>query len=648
MAVRAPEACAFAGAASSLRRTGGEASPASRRGAGRVALVALALGLVAGCSTIRQTLSPLGLTTAPGYAYDVRLEGVGGRLADRLEAASELFTRRHEPPATLAGLRRRAQADRDVFVRVMRSRGWYDGSASWEIDPDAKPPMVTMKVVRGVRYSLARVDIAGLPPDGADLGTPAGLAGLGVHDGDPALAETVLALERSLVAALATRGHPWAELASREARLDRRAHTMEVSLVVDAGPRARFGEVRVEGLHAVREEFVRRRLTFQRGEVFSPARIDETRKALFASGVFSGVSLDWGKRADAGPDGEAPIRVIVAEADFHTIGAGVKWSSVDGAGGHAFWENRNFRGGAERLRAEVDVTQLATTGGVSYRIPDWRSVGQSLLLDARADADEPPAYDRFATSVSAGVERPFSRHLTGTGGVALEQSDVNAAADPGGTKTFTLIGVPMGLRYDGSNDPLDPRSGHRTLVSMTPWFSVLGDSVQMLSMRVTESFYVALRSDERVVWATRLAAGSVVGAERNEMPADKRMYAGGGDSVRGYAFQSVGPLVDVDPTRADPTGKPDWKPQGGRSLLQMGTELRWKVTDTLGLVPFVEGAGVYESSYPDFSQKSRWAAGLGLRYFTVAGPIRFDVAFPVNGRQSDDIFQVYISLGQAF
>ena len=183
---------------------------------------------------------------------------------------------------------------------------------------------------------------------------------------------------------------------------------------------------------------------------------------------------------------------------------------------------------------------------------------------------------------------------------------------------------------------------------MTPYFSLLGDHVQMLSLKGTESFYLPLDERRRAVWATRVTVGSVIGAERNDIPADKRLYAGGGDSVRGYEFQYVGPLRDMDPTKPTPTGKPDWKPEGGRSLLQVGTELRWRVTENFGLVPFVEGAGVYESSYPDFDENFQWAGGLGLRYFTVAGPIRFDVGFPLNPRPSDSVFEVYISLGQAF
>jgi len=300
------------------------------------------------------------------------------------------------------------------------------------------------------------------------------------------------------------------------------------------------------------------------------------------------------------------------------------------------------------------VSELESTGGISYRRPDFLITGQNLLLDAKADVDQPPAYDRFAVTLSAGVEHPFSKRLVGTAGISLEQDDVNSAAETDGTKRYTLIGVPLGLRYDGSDNLLDPSRGHRTLIGLTPFVSVYGTNVQLLVARLTESFYVPLTSSRREIWATRFSIGSVVGPKRDSVPADKRLYAGGGDSVRGYEYQFVGPLTDVPcPPSNDNEPKCDeeethYKPRGGRSLIQAGTELRWKVGDNFGLVPFVEGAGVYGSSYPDFKEDFQWAAGLGLRYFTIAGPIRFDVGFPLNPRQPDDIFQVYISLGQAF
>jgi len=621
---------------------------------------------MAGCATVSRTLQPLGLTSGPGYAYNVEIAGVDGELASRLEEASNLYQKKNEPPATLQGLRRRTQADRDIFLRVLHSRGFYDAAVDWHIDPKKKPARVEMRVARGERYTIATFQMDGLPPDASHFATKDGLASLGIAIGEPALAETVLDAESRLIAALAARSYPYAELPRRDIGIDRGAHAMEVRLVVDAGPKAKFGDVTVEGLKTVDENLVRQRLKFRRGDAFSPEKVEETRRALFATSVFSAVTLTWGKRADVSPGGEAPIHVLVTEGKMHSVGLGVNWSSADGPGGRAFWENRNARGGGQKLRTEFDYSEQVATGGISYRQPDWLRTDQSLLLEAKADADKPPAYKLYAVGLSAGIERYYGKRFVGTAGLLVEQSDVNSAADNDGTRNFTLLGVPLGIRYDGSDNVLDPSRGHRTLANLAPYFSVLGDTVEMVSMRVIESLYVPLDRRRRVVWATRFSFGSIVGASRSAIPADKRLYAGGGDSVRGYQYQFVGPLCDINPSTvgqrepcpnlgppldpADPdySPNPKYRPRGGKSLLQAGTELRWKVTKTFGLVPFVEGAGIYDPSYPDFDQDMQWAAGLGFRYFTVAGPIRLDLGFPVNPRPSDDIFQVYISLGQAF
>ena len=139
--------------------------------------------------------------------------------------------------------------------------------------------------------------------------------------------------------------------------------------------------------------------------------------------------------------------------------------------------------------------------------------------------------------------------------------------------------------------------------------------------------------------AGRTRVGSIIGESRAEIPAPKRFYAGGGGSIRGYQFQKVGPLDDEN------------DPLGGRSLLEVSVELRLRLTETLGVVPFIDGGTVFTE--PDFRTEEddtiRWAAGLGFRYFTLIGPLRLDFAVPLNKRDRiDDDFQFYVSIGQAF
>ena len=140
-----------------------------------------------------------------------------------------------------------------------------------------------------------------------------------------------------------------------------------------------------------------------------------------------------------------------------------------------------------------------------------------------------------------------------------------------------------------------------------------------------------------VVLAGRAMIGSIVGGDSTEeLPATKRLYGGGAGSVRAYGYQKLGPIGA------------NGKPTGGRSQLELGSELRWRMFGDFGGAVFVEGGNVYDDEVPNLNEPIRWGAGLGLRYFTDFGPVRLDIAFPINRRRNDDTLQFYIGLGQAF
>jgi translocation and assembly module TamA len=137
------------------------------------------------------------------------------------------------------------------------------------------------------------------------------------------------------------------------------------------------------------------------------------------------------------------------------------------------------------------------------------------------------------------------------------------------------------------------------------------------------------------VLAARLKVGTIVGA--GNVPPDKRFYAGGGGSVRGFGYQLVSPLA------ADGT------PIGGRGLLESSLEMRIRLTDTIGVVPFVDAGSVSPTSLPGRDARIAVGAGIGARYYTGVGPLRVDFAMPVNPRGGiDKGFQFYLSFGQAF
>ena len=150
------------------------------------------------------------------------------------------------------------------------------------------------------------------------------------------------------------------------------------------------------------------------------------------------------------------------------------------------------------------------------------------------------------------------------------------------------------------------------------------------------STYWALGAEQRAVLAGRLAVGSLDGASLSQLPSDQRIYAGGGGSVRPYGYQMAGPLA------------PNNVPIGGRSSLVLNMEARIRITETIGIVPFIDTGSYYESPLPQPGRTPLYGVGLGARYYTAFGPLRLDLATPLRKRSADSPIQVYISLGQAF
>ena len=231
------------------------------------------------------------------------------------------------------------------------------------------------------------------------------------------------------------------------------------------------------------------------------------------------------------------------------------------------------------------------------------------------------------------IRHRFSDTFAVQAGLEVETGQ---SSDALGRLDYTLVGTPVAVTYDSTDSLLDPTEGVRASASVAPYPSFFGSDPGIVITKGQASTYYALDEEARYVLAGRIGFGSIVGADLAEIPANRRFFAGGGGSVRGLEYRTLGPK------------SPFGDPIGGRSLLEGSVEARIKVTDTIGIVPFVDAGTAFEGSLPDFDERIRVSAGLGLRYYTGIGPIRLDVAFPVTREKGDSPAAVYISLGQAF
>jgi translocation and assembly module TamA len=570
--------------------------------------------------------------------YKTEIVGVeNSDLGDLLDKVSQLKTLEDRRPASAVALRRRAERDLDALRDAAHSLGYWDAHLSVDIDSKAAPAKVVIGVSPGPLYHIGEVVVLG--PDGRALAVP-GAGPLPLKSGDPAQTAPVLAAETALVARFASSGHPFAKALPRRVVIDNDARTMAVTYRIDPGPVMRFGRVKISGLERLDPAYVERRLRWQAGAVYDAAKVEASRLALLESGLFSTVAIT--PMADAAAPGAAAMTIAVTERARRTIGAGLAYNTSQGAAARAFWENRNLFGNAEYLKLDASVGQQIDAVAVNFRRPDFLATSQDLLATAEVADDTPVAYRSRRALGTIGVERRFGPLLTGGVSVEAEAASVVqlAALSPftaaERTQSYKLLGIPAYLKLDTTDNLLDPTRGWRAQLAVTPAHTISSPDLTFLSSFLSASTYRQIGSGGRVVLAGKLALASLDGAPLAELPADQRIYAGGGGSVRAYGYEMAGPLDGNN------------VPIGGKSSLVGNFEARIKITPTIGLVPFVDAGSYYETSLPQFGQRLFYGVGLGLRYYTAFGPLRLDLATPLYKRAADSPIQVYISLGQAF
>ena len=553
-------------------------------------------------------------------------------LDELFDSLSELRRLEDRPPPSLAALRRRGQGDVELFQKALRSRGYFDGEVRLRIDRDAEPPAAQITVRPGPRYKLAGWTVdwaAGQPPlVDAEKMTP---KALGLPMGAAAEAAEIVAGERRLLTTLGANGYPFARQTGRRAVVDHDTRSMAVTVDIDSGPFTRFGDTSVEGLEDVLATVVEGKRPWQPGDTYDAGKIESFRADLLATGLFSSAVIETPETPPA--DGSMPVKLTVVEGPPRSIGAGVRYSTTVGPELRAFWEHRNLTGRGDKLRTELDISPVLQELDVNYKRPHPRedrfNFGTVKLINEDTDA-----FQQTGIETRFGQERALGDGWRGSLALAPEYKILD---DEKGERTSYLLGVPVTLSRDASDSLLDPRRGYRISGEVIPYTGAIeGAAISFLRAELNGSIYVPLDELGRWVLAGRGRIGSVAGAATATLPADKRFYAGGGGSVRGYGYRMLGPL--------DGNGDP----LGGRSVAEAGVELRMPVTQDISVVPFIEAGQISEEPWPDLSTNLRTGAGLGLRYYTPLGPFRFDVALPLDRRDADDPYQIYISLGQAF
>ncbi|MEM1138966.1 MAG: BamA/TamA family outer membrane protein [Pseudomonadota bacterium] len=574
--------------------------------------------------------------SAPKVDFDVAYpDDLDKDLHTALKAVSTLEDKSLPAPATLGQVLQRADQDMDRFKKVLQSRGYFAGAATYRVDRSGDPLTIRIRIDEGEVFRLALFDIIYASPVTTE-DAPRDAPDVGLAIDGPVTPAQIVAAEQLIQARLSRGGHPFVTVEERSARANLQDSTLSVVLRVAPGPAARFGKTRYEGVDRVEEDFIRRNRPWKEGDIFDTRRLAEFDEALETTGLFETAAV----RADetVGADGLLPVTVTIKERKPRIVQLGLKYSTTNGVGVTASWTHRNLFGYGERLTAKADLAQNRRLIGLDYQIPQFTGRRQTAFAQTQILQETSDAFEEDSWTTAAGLEKTFTRSFSLSAAIALDIANVtDLSVDPEEEQATQLVSFPLTARFDNTDSLLDPTRGVRTAASIEPHTGLLeNEALTFFSSELNASTYLRLVDSGRLVLAGRTRLASISGAETDDLPADERYYAGGGGSLRGYGFREAGPLSDDD------------DPLGGTSAFEAGLELRGYVTQAFGLAGFVEGGNVYDSTVPEFGEDLLWSAGLGLRYRTPVGPIRADIAVPLDRRDLDAPFQFYVSIGQAF
>lgn len=536
-----------------------------------------------------------------------------------------------------------ARADYRRLLTALYAEGYYAGQVSITVDgqeaaniaPLAAPQNIAeivITVLPGQQFTFGDVRISPLPADTSlpeDLG-PRRTAASG---------EIQSAVRGALLS--------WRELGFAKAAVDgqsiRARHSdakLDVAVSLDPGPRLTFGPLSVTGNERVSEDRVREIAGLPVGDVYAPDEIDRAERRLRRTGTFDSVALRESETIGAGDT--LPIVAQVSESDLRRIGVGAEISSTEGLTLSTFWLHRNFLGGAERFRADAEVSGISgDTGGVDYRIganltrPATFGPDTEYFISGEISREDEPEFLLDKVGIETGFSRILSDDLTVRAGVGLLRAREETATE---TREYTLLTLPLDGTLDRRDDPTNAQDGYYLDLNLTPFISIDGD-IAGARFYGDARVFRTVGDAQKLTFAGRGQVGSVLGASLDDAPADFLFYSGGGGTVRGQPYQSLG-VDTLDGTTMVTSG--------GTSFVGAQLEARYLVRENIAIVGFYDFGHVGETEMPGEGGDWHAGAGIGVRYNTGIGPIRLDLGTQASGNNAATGLQVYIGIGQAF
>lgn len=435
------------------------------------------------------------------------------------------------------------------------------------------------------------------------------------------------------------RGYPLADVIS-EAIVNLRNGEVDVEFIIDPGQEYFFGNVIFRGNSNIATRLLEREVEHGEGDPFSLSKTQKSRANIFETGLFNSVIVDTDYDEEKL---EVQTTYSVTERKLGTIRFGVGYATEDNLRAQLSWSQRNFLDGGKTLQITSSYSSLKR--GLLARLDQPHLIGRNsnlaFLLDVRRD--DLPGYEGLSFDFASTASKDFFDYLTVFTSLNVVYADIESQVirtpiESARDSVFITL-LDLGIEYDLTDSFINPTKGMRLFLFMEKPLQIISSNHTDYLKFLAELRYY--KNISGIVLGKRLTIGNIstIGdTTMLDVPIFKRFFAGGSASMRGYSFQHLSPLNS------------DRDPLGGNSMIVGNAETRFGLFHKLRAVIFFDYGNVYSKSFGFSVFDLKYAAGAGLRYHTIIGPVRADFGYLLNpdDEERDERFKIFISIGQAF
>jgi translocation and assembly module TamA len=534
--------------------------------------------------------------------------------------------------------RNRAEIALKNATDMLRSEGYYQSTIEQTII-DGSTPKGQLKIKTGPRFKIGTTQIEWEGGAPNIIAQKAANEAFRLEAGNDARAQDVIDAEARALGAILSQGYANATTLPKEIIVDHQTLMMNTKITIKSGEIVKFGDIELVSKNRINKKWLESVSRIKAGENFDPRAFALLERRLLDTGAFDNVNI-----ALAPKNNEKQQRNIIIglqnRARF-TLENQISYTSNDGIALEGSLSRYNLLGRADTFITRVAYGNITKRLEAEFRLPHYHYPDQTLALALGSFQDDTNAYRETGNDAKAEITRKLSLTSYWTLGLASnfahtrEPSYLNP--DTGIERDYVAINLLGALSYDRTNNNLNSKEGYKADLKIEPT-NISGDAnISYLKMVGQTAYFLPLDKKQKTIFAARARVGSIMGGKIPELPSGRRLYAGGGGSVRGYAYQAIGPIYnDANST-----------PVGGLSLIEGGLEIRRDLWKKIGIVAFVDGGNLGIESTPDFSD-IKFGAGFGLRYDLGFAPLRFDIGFPIEQVPGESNFQIYIGVGQSF